>query len=123
MKGKFITEKQALFIAWFLGVQNAAIVPIFVFTLYLTVTSESARMQDKYVPSIGGKLLEGAFILLAAPCALALMVMPSSWKFFFAGNFILMFVLNVALTWLLLFTMCVLFNSWKSRNRTSESAE
>ena len=122
MKRKFITEKQLLFIAYFLGIQNLAIVPIFVFTMYLGAISESARMQDMYVPSMGEKILQGAFILLVSPCALALMAMPSNWKFFFAGKFILMFALNVALTASFLFVACVLFNAWKSRNRGNKFA-
>lgn len=74
-------------------------------------------MQDRYVPSLSDKLLEGAFDVLVSPYVLAKMGLPSNWVFSLSKNLLLSFSLNVALTGLFLFVTCMSFNAWKSRSR------
>lgn len=117
MKRKLITDTQARFIAWVLTLQTLSVMAIFATIVNSWGASESARMQNRYVPSSSDKLLEGAFNALVSPYVLAKIGFPSDRVFA-----PLIFALNVALTGLLLLIMCVLFNVWNSRNREDKFA-
>ena len=122
MKVKFITEKQALFVAWSLGIQNLMIIPVFIAMMYSAVQSESARMQDQYIPSLSDRLLEGTFEILVSPHLLAQKTFRAIWMSSFSHNVFAIFVFNAILTALLLFVSCVLFNVWKYRKRGDKFA-